>query len=233
MSTIGNWRGPNIVKDGLVLYLDPGSPNSYFNKTNTTIKDISGNGNNGTLVNGPTYITSSGGGLSFDGTDDYVRINSTNTSTQVTLNFWVKVTNTPPDYIGLINRFNGVGGTSRNRFLIQNNLQKLYFEPLISGVTYDVISDSFPSILNNNTMCTMTWDGNKVLFYINGVSVMSTPYTLTGTLTSGTTNPTIGWGSDTIYYFGGNIYNVLIYNRALTSQEVLQNYNATKSRFGL
>ncbi len=232
MSTLGNWRGPNIIKDGLVLYLDPGSPNSYYNKTNTTIKDISGNGNNGTLINGPTYTTNNGGGISFDATDDYISINPINSSTQVTLNFWFKVTSTPSDYVGLINKFNGVN-TQRNRLLIQANLQRLYFEPIINGVTYDVISDSFPSILNNNTMCTMTWDGNKVLFYINGVSVMSTPYTLTGTLTSGTTNPTIGWGSNTIYYFGGNIYNVLIYNRALTSQEVLQNFNSTKSRFGL
>ena len=55
MSTVGNWRGPSIVKDGLVLYLDAGSPNSYFNKTSTTWKDMSGSASNGTLINGPTY----------------------------------------------------------------------------------------------------------------------------------------------------------------------------------
>ncbi len=51
MSTVGNWRGANIIKQGLVLYLDPGSPNSFYNKSNTTIRDISENTNNGTLTN--------------------------------------------------------------------------------------------------------------------------------------------------------------------------------------
>jgi len=221
---------PKIVTSGLVLYLDAGNYRSY-NTVGPTWSDLSGYGNNGALVNGPTYSTSGGGGIFFDGTN-YIRINPTNASTQFTLNFWIKVTAAPPDYIGLINRFNGVN-SSRNRFLIQGNLNRLYFEALINGVSYDIVSDFFPSILNKNTMCTMTWDGNSVLFYINGLSVMSTPYALTGTLTSGLSNPTIGWGSDTIYYFGGNIYNVSIYNRALTSQELLKNYNVLKSRFGL
>jgi hypothetical protein len=80
MSTTGNWRGPNIVKDGLVLYLDPGSPNSYYNKTSTTIKNISGNNDNGTLVNGPTYNTGSGGNIVFDGVDDYINLGDKDTS---------------------------------------------------------------------------------------------------------------------------------------------------------
>jgi hypothetical protein len=233
MSFSYGWRGPNIVKDGLVLYLDPGSPNSYYNKTSTTIKDISGNGNNGTLINGPTYTTNNGGGISFDATDDYISINPINSSTQVTLNFWFKVTSTPSDYVGLINKFNGVN-TQRNRLLIQPNMLRMLFEVIIGGVTYSISSDSFSNILNQNTMVTVTWDGSYVLMYINGSSVMSTPYPLSGTLNNGTQNPTIGWGADSsAYWFNGNIYNVLIYNRGLSAIEVLQNYNATKSKFGL
>ena len=233
MSFSYGWRGPNIVKDGLVLYLDPGSPNSYFNKTSTTIKDISGYGNNGIMVNGPTYTTNGGGGISFDATDDYISINPINASTQVTLNFWFKVTNTPPDYVGLINKFNGLNG-QRNRLLIQANMLRMLFEVIIGGVTYSINSDSFTNILNQNTMVTVTWDGSYVLMYVNGSSVMSTPYALTGTLDSGIVNPTIGWGADSnAYWFNGNIYNVLIYNRGLSPQEVLKNYNSTKSRFGI
>ncbi len=233
MSTIGNWRGPNIVKEGLVLYLDPGSPNSYYDKTSTTIKDISGYGNNGTLTNGPIYTANGGGGISFDATNDYISINSINASTQVTLNFWFKVTNTPPDYVGLINKFNGLDG-QRNRLLIQSNMLRMLFEVIIGGITYSINSDSFSNILNKNTMVTVTWDGSYVLMYVNGSSVMSTPYALTGTLDSGIYNSTIGWGADSNdYWFNGDIYNVLIYNRGLSPQEVLKNYNATKSRFGL
>ena len=62
------WRGPNIVKNGLVLYLNAGSPNSFYSPTaGTTWKDISGLTNNGTLFNGASYSTADGGSISFDG----------------------------------------------------------------------------------------------------------------------------------------------------------------------
>ncbi len=82
MSTVGNWRGPNIVKDGLVFYLDAGSPNSFYPPTaGATWKDTSGNGHIGTLTNGPTYDSANGGTIVFDGVDDYV---STNYNTALT-----------------------------------------------------------------------------------------------------------------------------------------------------
>jgi len=76
MSTVsGGWDGPAIVKDGLVLYLDAGSPNSYYPlTTGTTWKDISGNALNGTLVNGSTYSSIGSGSISFDGIDEYVNL---------------------------------------------------------------------------------------------------------------------------------------------------------------
>ena len=67
------WRGPNIVKDGLVLYLDAGSPNSYpLINSSTTWKDISGNANNSSLVNTPTFSTTVGGAFTFNGTNQYI-----------------------------------------------------------------------------------------------------------------------------------------------------------------
>ena len=68
------WRGPNIARDGLVLYLDAGSPNSYQG-SGTTWRDISKfYQNNGTLTNGPTFSSANGGSIVFDGVDDYVGI---------------------------------------------------------------------------------------------------------------------------------------------------------------
>ena len=69
MSTVNaGWRGPNIVRDGLVLYLDAGSGTSYSLYTGgVTWRDISGNNNNGTLTNGPTLNSSNGGNIVFDG----------------------------------------------------------------------------------------------------------------------------------------------------------------------
>ena len=64
-------HGASIVRNGLVLYLDAANPKSYPG-SGTTWKDLSGNGNNGTLVNGPTFNSANGGSIVFDGTNDYV-----------------------------------------------------------------------------------------------------------------------------------------------------------------
>ena len=90
------------------------------------------------------------------------------------------------------------------------------------------------SVLSNGVWMNVaaTYDGTTPLIYVNGVS-----QTLTGQITAaaGVANKCyIGRiAYSTPYYFNGKIANVKIYNRALTSTEVLQNYNATKDRFGL
>jgi hypothetical protein len=63
-------HSPSIVTDGLVLCLDAGNPKSYPG-SGTTWTDLSGNGNNGTLVNGVGYSGDNLGSLSFDGVNDY------------------------------------------------------------------------------------------------------------------------------------------------------------------
>ena len=85
--------GPNAVEDGLILALDAGNTKSYPG-SGTTWTDLSGNGNNGTLVNGVGYNSDYGGSLSFDGTNDYIDITSlaplADTSA-VTMEAWVNV----------------------------------------------------------------------------------------------------------------------------------------------
>ena len=66
----------SIVTDGLILHLDAADSNSYGGSGNTWY-DISGNGYNGILTNGPTYSTNNGGCLIFDGTNDYIKLTST------------------------------------------------------------------------------------------------------------------------------------------------------------
>jgi hypothetical protein len=87
------WRGPDIVADGLVLYLDAGSPNSYRPDFGTTWKDMSGFNNSGSLINGPTYSSANGGGIVFDGTNDYVTGSlSTSNINEYTLDVWANIT---------------------------------------------------------------------------------------------------------------------------------------------
>ena len=83
----------NIVTDGLVLHLDAGRPESYTDGE-TTWRDLSGNNNNGTLVNGVGFSAENGGSLEFDGVNDYVTLSSSQIAPGTgafTWNFWVKL----------------------------------------------------------------------------------------------------------------------------------------------
>ena len=84
-------HGPKIVRDGLVLALDAADRNSYISGS-TTWTDLSGNGNTGTLTNGPTYSSANGGSLVFDGSNDYVDIPYLllSGSQDFTVNIWIK-----------------------------------------------------------------------------------------------------------------------------------------------
>ena len=230
MSTIGNWRGPNIIKEGLVLYLDPGSPNSYLNKTSTAIKDISGYGNNGTLTNGPVYNTINGGNLLFDGVNDYVIVNS---------NVYTKVLNLTIECL-----FKKVSG----RTILSHSSDgagaiKTYSFEEVDGfnftakITTDVTQYTlYGGRLNNSwNLVSTTYDSSLFCLYINGVLTSSTP--TSGQLVYQDFNPSllnIGRKNATDgEYINGNIATVRLYNRALSATEVLQNFNVTKSRFGL
>ena len=69
MATIYN---PNIVTDNLVFCVDAANTKSYSG-SGTIWKDISGEDNDGTLVNGPTFSNDNGGSIVFDGTNDYIQ----------------------------------------------------------------------------------------------------------------------------------------------------------------
>ncbi len=82
-------HSPKIVTDGLVLALDAGNTKSYTSGS-TTWFDKSGNANNGTLTNGPTFSSANGGSIVFDGVDDRVEFGSFGSlPTQGTIQFWM------------------------------------------------------------------------------------------------------------------------------------------------
>jgi hypothetical protein len=84
---------PKIITDGLVLYLDAANPKSYVSGS-TTWGDLSRGGNNGTLVNGPTFSSANGGSIVFDGVNDYINCGTNSSlrpSQQITINSWIKL----------------------------------------------------------------------------------------------------------------------------------------------
>ena len=243
MSTIGgSWARPKIVNDGLVLYLDASAPNSYSPYfTPTTWKDLSGNNNSGSLVNGPTFTPLNGGSIVFDGVDDFVITPTVNlNSFGFTMNMWFKYQ--PLSAIRFLLDFRGT--TANNSLGIYiNSTNKLVLDdrdgPVVPGGDISAIGAT-TSILSNtwiNLSATVNRSlgaGNEDTFYINGTQFSSTYLYSDNLNTAYASNPFyIGNVSGSGFPYKGDIASVQIYNRALTAQEVLQNYNATKARYGL
>ncbi len=225
---------PKIVTDGLVLYLDAANPYSYVSGS-TSWNDISRGGNNGTLVNGPTFSSANNGSIVFDGIDDYVQ-----TSTLVvpytgsfTLGFFYKIT--APGRGGLFERkntdpFNGVslGQGADNNWAFSVSSTSDSSNRLTVSATYPTLNVWYYDMgVYNGT--------DTVSFYRNGILIGSTTGVTQGNLnTQGTRDNLLILKRDNVSStISGNVSQTQIYNRALSAQEVLQNYNATKTRFGL
>jgi hypothetical protein len=219
-----------VVVEGLVLALDAANTKSYPG-SGTTWTDLSGNGNNGTLTNGPTYSSANGGSIVFDGVNDYVTLSSSQIAPGTgafTWNFWIKLNDLTTYSI----IFSGTGSNSDYGVILANY-------PVGYGLAYYAnglqIIDSPRSFAS---WCYVTFVGNggadgsrNVKLYGNTIQVGST-YNINYNFTS--TTPIIGANhSSFAELMRGNVSNVSYYNRALSAAEVSQNYNALKSRFGL
>jgi hypothetical protein len=220
-------NGPKIVNDGLVLNLDAADRNSYSG-SGTTWNDMSGNGNNGTLTNGPTFSSANGGSIVFDGGDDRVDISHNtlyNFTTGLTISCWYKTTVGLDSYI--TTKFNdsfylciGPSGTDVNKMSL-----------FLNGTTGGWLQSTANANTGNWTHVSATWMGGISYIYLNGVLDISG--SRPGTLQIGTSTVNLAYRFDGNKYLNGSISNFQMYNRALSAQEINQNYNAQKSRFGL
>ena len=211
---------PKMVTDGLVLSLDAANTKSYP-KSGTTWTDLSGNSNTGTLTNGPTFSAGNMGSIVFDGTNDYVNISSLITGNQsFSWGAWINPTATgTPVLFGNVS--NGLAMISY--WDSANNKVRVgtYGNDRLTSGT------AIPPSTWGYTF--WTWNGTTLTSYTNGIA--------DGTATGFSFNisnlyTTIG-NSVNSQYFTGRIAQTLVYNRALSTAEVLQNYNITKNRFGL
>jgi hypothetical protein len=220
---------PRTITDGLVLCLDAANTKSYPG-SGTTWTDLSGNGNNGTLTNGPTYSSANGGSIVFDGTNDVV--NSTTSiidravPQEITVSCWIKPSRTSGQYsVFCTNR-------SDNASIYNWIFYQHTTDGAISFHGSPQYKSSYVPTTNVWINVTNTVTASRVsTLYVNGVST----YTVTGYAYGNGTPSRLGIGADPGGQepFQGNIAQVSIYNRALSAAEVRQNYNALKSRFGL
>lgn len=225
--------GQKIVTNGLVLNYDVSQLRSYPT-TGTVLTDLSGNNNNGTLVNGVGFNSGNGGSLVFDGVNDYVQtsINPISNNSSFTIETWVKFTNFNNGIFKPIVDCGSYGNALVGYSLAKNNSNNLYIS----------INNGYVSISNkisNNIWCHIIATANKITnyemkIYVNGILGTQNGSATVSTLTNSQTSIRIMSNYfSSINYFQGNVSQTQIYNRALSSTEVLQNFNANRSRYGL
>jgi hypothetical protein len=226
---------PVIVTSGLTLNLDAGFVPSYPT-TNTTWYDISSGGNNGTLVNGPTFNSANSGSIVFDKVDDRVQRNALNVGNNFTIGIWCKPTSaTRQTMMSNSYTYQVLENTEGFLFNIGNAGTDMFIS--LGRDLYGRISPTGLISANTWFYACASYNGSTINLYFNGANVggnfFGSPINVTYN-----SNPFFlgGWNNGSNPYgdfFGGNISIAQIYNRALSATEVLQNYNATKSRFGL
>jgi hypothetical protein len=216
-----------IVTDGLVLHLDAGNSTSYPG-SGTTWADLSGNGNTGTLTNGPTYSSADGGSIVFDGSNDFVDCGGNallNFTNNFTLSAWFYRATTQPSVDAAI-----VG-----KIQLPYTGYMLWY----NSSTVDLYFNGSPRVNSSTTISANIWynvagtyNGATASIYINGTLDVATSVATSADATG--VNFMVGKYNDPPERnFAGNISNVQAYNRALTAAEVTQNFNALRGRYGL
>jgi hypothetical protein len=230
MATIG---GSNVVTNGLVLALDAANTKSYPG-SGTTWNDLSGNNNSGSLVNGPTFDSGNGGSIFTDGTNDYISSPYFgNTTDSFTFAAWFKNDNYSEDKFLLARGRDGSGnGWSLHIKIFTTGLSVSAVVTTSGGATQFSATGTSTLALNSWYYLTGVWTaGVSIKHYVNGILEATTNTSTTNLRTS-----TDGWviGSLTTTNFTSG-YNAIaqVYTRVLSDAEVLQNYNAQKSRFNL
>ena len=210
-----------IVQDGLVLNLDAGVNKSYP-RNGTTWYDLSNNGN-ATLANSPTFDRDNGGNIILDGSNDAITISAlTFSPTGFTYSFTAKFgTSQSVGYPRII-----AGGADIEWWIGGPHALRWRW------------AGGDPSVINSNAnyfiqdaihIYTITYTSPNLTIYRDG----SLFQTMTYTSSTSTNFNALMNKSNYSRPLGGNIYQCLLYNKTLTATEVLQNYNATKARFGL
>lgn len=230
---------PKIVKDGLVLYLDAANVKSYTSLLSPWL-DISKNKNNGTFINGPTFSSANGGSIVFDGINDYVSCGNDSSilflnNSPYTIATFSKIINFRSNYPSWIRRESVFGGIRNGYNLLYTILGQasnevyVYTERFSTSGAAGAGGTINRSVIQSNwAYISATYDGLVLKIYVNGelLGQNNSPGLITNTAQSLLLGFP-GFGS----YNNCNIATINVYNRALSINELKQNYNALKSRY--
>ena len=223
--TLVNYYQGNIITSGLVLHFDAANIVSYPG-SGTNVYNLVANSSNGTLNNGPTFSSDSGGCFVFDGTDDYISfvnpLNQAQLSQVWTVQAWIYIQSKPPQVLvenlgaGLYIEY--VQGD--NSLLYLNSGANDYYTYGGQFTNQGWVLATFR--FNNANGDRQIWRNTTIIGNANGPNNTSTPLAQGGTFNIGSA------GSSTIL---GKVANIMIYNRYITDSEIQQNYAAYQDRF--
>ena len=236
---MGFYRGPNIVTDGLVYAIDPGSERSYSGSGTTASSLMTAY--DGTLINGTAFSTNNGGTWEFDGVNDriefdgatilgYLGVTSgTDNNVAYSMEAWIKLDAYP----------SGISG-SGGCIMGHDSSQGIGLQAFGTGTTAFInFGYRTNSNVNSGNITINEWHhivgtravGGAIVIYIDGVA----DFTVNGdnAIDYTTADFNIGYAPARIGPYNGNISSTRVYNKSLTAAEVLQNFNAQKTRFGL
>jgi hypothetical protein len=217
---------PDIVLSNLQLWLDAGQTDSYSG-SGTTWNDLSGNSRTGTLTNGPTYSSADGGSIVFDGTTNYVQCTGSLTVTAATFVTWIRRNGNQGQYDGILfSRGTSVTGMNFER---SNQL----------GYHWNGAPNTYAwqsgLIVPNLTWCmvAVSVTSTTATAYLCQASGITTATNTVSHTSSVINDIKIAQDEFSTRYFNGNISTAMLYNRALTSEEITKNFNAFRGRYGI
>ena len=212
---MGLSHSPRIVTNGLQLCLDAGNTRSYPG-SGTAWTDLVGSGNNGTLTNGPTFNSGNGGYIVFDAVNDYITSSFSTTSGQaVTYEGWLYSTESTATY--------------RN-FLDSNLVRPMIWWETAGKIEFDAAAFTTTSVYRNqwvHVSLSKPSGSSSASYYVNGqFQASGIAYTVP------TVTPT-WFNRAAAETWAGRCSIIRAYNRALSAAEVVQNFNATRGRYGI
>ena len=231
MYSIINQNYPQITMSGLTMIADAGFTASYP-LANNTIYDLSGNEYNMELINEPTFTNNYSGEFTFNGIDQHIQTQIISPNIELrTLSVWCKLGNTGTTLEGVFG-VSDSGGTifdsiayraqGGNGWGVYGNVGgRTYYSNVVETGTTEWV----------NIVATYAADGGGLVkLYRNGVDILTQSMSL---ITYTNALFYMGQASEDVYYWDGQIACGFIYNRALSQQEITNDYNALLTRFSV
>ena len=224
---------PSVVTDGLVFCIDAANVKSYPGSGNT-IYDLSNNGHTADFINGAAYASSYQGAIDFDGSNDYVELDTDILlGSEWTLSVTFSAHATSSDWV----RIFGHSNDSSDRFWgiwIPNSRLYILWQSYTGGgqLGFNNANTSVATLNKVYHLTITNTTSNLKTLYLDGVEVSSGTIGGTISYTGNTSKVRIGYAGFHTYH-NGEVYQASIYNKALTAAEVKQNFEATRGRFGV